>query len=138
MAPPPEDAYAYDEPVFSPVPVEAPPRDAPAFSPVDSVAAAPTAVPPTPHNSRTSLAEDFEVQLPEPPVEEKHARGVTVDYVWENQRWIRAWAPCVGLRKAPFDGASRPQLAALTPDISGESYVVADDLPGYMSRVEPL
>ena len=29
------------------------------------------AVPPTPHNSRTSLAEDFEVQLPEPPVEEK-------------------------------------------------------------------
>lgn len=47
------------------------------------------------------------------PASPKHARGVTVDYVWENQRWIRAWAPCVGLRKQPFDGASRPQLAEL-------------------------
>lgn len=47
------------------------------------------------------------------PASPKHAHGVTVDYVWENQRWIRAWAPCVGLRKQPFDGASRPQLAEL-------------------------
>ena len=46
-APPPEDAYAYDEPVFSPVPVEAPPpRDAPAFSPVDAAAPFETQRPP--------------------------------------------------------------------------------------------
>jgi hypothetical protein len=61
-----------------------------------------------------SLVEVPVIKAPRPPpVEEKHARGVTVDYVWENQRWMRGWAPCVGLRKAPFDGASRPQLAAL-------------------------
>ena len=47
-----------------------------------------------------SLVEVPVIKAPRPPpVEEKHARGVTVDYVWENQRWIRGWAPCVGLRK---------------------------------------
>ena len=79
---------------------------------------------------------------PEP--EQKHARGVTVDYVWENQRWIRGWAPCVGLRKAPFDGASRPQLAALFKRHGGpppleaelapeESGLPLDDLNGRAS-----
>ena len=67
-----------------------------------------------------------------------------MDYVWENQRWIRGWAPCVGLRKAPFDGASRPQLAALFKRHGGpppleaelapeESGLPLDDLNGRAS-----
>ena len=92
-----------------------------------------------------SLVEVPVIKAPRPPpVEEKHARGVTVDYVWENQRWIRGWAPCVGLRKAPFDGASRPQLAALFKRHGGpppleaelapeESGLPLDDLNGRAS-----
>ena len=93
-----------------------------------------------------SLVEVPIIKAPRPPPEpeQKHARGVTVDYVWENQRWIRGWAPCVGLRKAPFDGASRPQLAALFKRHGGpppleaelapeESGLPLDDLNGRAS-----
>ena len=77
-----------------------------------------------------SLVEVPVIKAPRPPpVEEKHARGVTVDYVWENQRWIRGWAPCVGLRKAPFDGASRPALAALFKRHGGPPPIEAELAP---------
>jgi len=93
-----------------------------------------------------SLVEVPVIKAPRPPPEpeQKHARGVTVDYVWENQRWMRGWAPCVGLRKAPFDGASRPALAALFKRHGGppplevelapeESGLPLDDLNGRAS-----
>ena len=52
----------------------------------------PPAVPPTPHNSRTSLAEDFEVQLPEPPVEEKQPESdAESDGMRAQQRHLDIW-----------------------------------------------
>ena len=186
-APPPEDAYAYDEPVFSPVPVEAPaPRDAPAFSPVDaavetrppafspveSVAPVetprplpldprsppdddsdgdgddapppwedprspmrakrdyvdglgPPAVPPTPHNSRTSLAEDFEVQLPEPPVEEKQPESdAESDGMRAQQRHLDIWERFLtNAATRKFSGPRRdPAADKLLAAAAGDGY----------------
>ena len=83
----------------------------------------PPAVPPTPHNSRTSLAEDFEVQLPEP-VDEKPESDAESDGMRAQQRHLDIWERFLtNAATRKFSGPRRdPAADKLLAAAAGDGY----------------
>ena len=82
-------------------------------------------MPPTPHNSRTSLAEDFEVQLPEPPVEEKQPESdAESDGMRAQQRHLDIWERFLtNAATRKFSGPRRdPAADKLLAAAAGDGY----------------